>query len=776
MMNTPPDNQNPQGPEKVDEIDQTMAVEFDKEAIMSKIIEQKRQIDLSRAEWYERKLEFLYQWDNFVDYEHPSVLEGQPYYHIPLTHEKIQAWHARMYKTITALDPMFTMVPLNNVSLQEMQATKMIMQWYLRDEINRKQGIKPVIDELLWDVGTDGWGIIFRNWEIIQRRMLDIMKTENMNVSDLRLELQDVNTQAKRRGRPPKNMNGYKEIPKYVKIFSGVVLETVPQECMYFPAYIPTSGDMDYPQMLIIEGVRSKEDYLKAKQQKFFNADAVAKALESGKGFQSANKRELKNERERLQGITRQMWEDQNSYVTDTVFWRDDFDDDGIFEEYIFTVNIKSRQFLRTTFLDRVCRNGSRPVHKFDLMKRPRSPYSRGFPELLYSLNNEVDDFHNIRRISGLIANVPWGFYRAAGGFEKEPIEISPGKFFPTDSPASDIRPMNFPNVTSWALQEEQLATSYADRLTSMPSYLQGSVTGPVGPLRSNSGLNTLLQESQAPLDVYLDRFRVSFNKMMQGILSDLQMRLPRIIMLKVLGENGEPLFNADDGQMMQIPIDKKLILNGEYKFNIMANDAQYNPEKDKQDMMAISQMLLTQIGMGSGIVSPINQYNIYKDNLGGIGKRDFDRYLTKPQDVLNPVNLFQEITTLTNGHMPIVVFHDDHAKKVTGLMQFVQSPEYAEGRQLGKIPEIADMLFAQAIALHQKYLQMIQSMPAQNNQSGLEMPVTMGARQVGMGPGQGNELPQEGGMNGPSSTTGSAANGVQSAGVAGTSGSGEGA
>lgn len=777
-MNFTMDEETPkkEKPSKVELVDRTMTISFDEKEVMQQIIEKKKQIDTSRSEWYERKLEFLYQWDNFVDYRHEPILSDQPYYHIPLTHEKIQAWHARMYKTITGMDPMFTMIPLNVVSLPEMQATKMILQWYLRDEINQQQGIKPVIDELLWDMGTDGWGIICRRWDIIERRMLDVVANDDLDQSALREELRDVASEVKKRGRPPKGMKPYKEIPKIVKVYSGIVLETVPQECMYFPEYIPTSGDMNYPELIIIESVKTKDDYLKAKEQSYYSAKAVDEALKSGKGFQSANKRELKNERERLQGIARQMWEDQNSYVTDHVFMRRDFDGDGILEEYIFTVNLKSRQFLRTTFLDRVCPDGKRPVHKFDLMKRPRSAYSRGFPELLYSLNNEVDEFHNIRRISGLVANVPWGFYRAAGGFEKEPIEVAPGKFFPTDEPQSDIRPMNFPNVTSWAMQEEALAYSYADRLTSMPSYLQGAISGPVGPLRSNSGLNTLLQESQAPLDVYLDRFRVAFNGLMQGILSDLRVRLPKIIMLKVLGENGEPLFDPKTQNMVTENIPKSLILNGKYKFNLTANDAQYNPEKDRQDMMAISQMLLTQIGMGSGIVSPMNQYNIYKDNIEKTGRKDFDRYITKPQEVFQPLNLQQEIATLNNGQMPYIGMNDKHEEKIAGLTAFVQSPEYEEGIRLKLIPEFATYLYAQAINTHQQYLQMLNSMPAQANQSGLEIPVTMGARQAGVGPGQGNELPQGGGMNGPSGPAGSANTALPAAGVGEPNSGGEGA
>ena len=264
--------------------------------------------------------------------------------------------------------------------------------------------------------------------------------------------------QAKKRGRPPLKKEEFREIKKVITTFSGIILETVPHECIYFPEYIPTSGDLNHPKMVCIEVPRTEEDYIRAKMLGQFDEDAVDQALLVGRGFNSSIKQDLREERKRLQGINENLNVKNQELITDIIFYRDDLDKDGIFEEYIFTANLKAKVFLKKTYLDRVCRDGKRPIYKFDLIKRPRSAYSRGFPEMLYSLNMEVDDFHNIRRASGLIANVPWGFYRATSGLDKEAIEVSPGKFYPVDDPASDVKAMNFPNVTSWALQEENLA------------------------------------------------------------------------------------------------------------------------------------------------------------------------------------------------------------------------------------------------------------------------------------------------------------------------------
>jgi len=74
-----------------------------------------------------------------------------------------------------------------------------------------------------------------------------------------------------------------------------------------------------------------------------------------------------------------------------------------------------------------------------------------------------------------------------------------------------------------------------------------------------------------------------------------------------------------------------------------------------------------------------------------------------------------------------------------------VNSEDYQEGKRLGVNSPIADLLFSQAIQTHQKFLTMLNSVPAMPNQSGLELPVTMGARQAGVGPGQVNEATQGG-------------------------------
>ena len=730
---------------KVDLIDRIPMIDYDEDEIIKILREEKEEIDSFRSEWYQRKLDYLRQWDDYLDYPSEIILEGQKNVHIPVTFEKLQAWHSRMYKSIFAVDPIFSMEPLGLANKDEVEATKIILRWYLKNEINYGQGLKPFVDELLWDLGTDGWAVAYKRWETIERQFIDLEKIDRDVVRE---EMMEALGEIKKKGRISKN---YKEIERIVKVFSGIVVETVPHECSYFPDYIPTSGDLNRPQLVMVERINSSHDLIGHKESGFFDSDAVDLVLEGGKGGTEGVKQELKRERERMQGVRESYSREKDEFALFTAFLRKDLKDVGYPQEYIFTASLKSGKVLRATYLDRVCRDGNRPVYKFDLLKRPRSSYSRGFVELLYPLNQEIDEFHNFRRASGKIANMPWGFYRASSGLEKEPIKVQPGRFYPVDDPIGDVRPIQFPNVTAWAFQEEGLAQNYADRLTSMPQIMQGQVPGQVGPLRSTSGVMALMNEAMTPMDLQLDRIRIPMGKLFEGILSDLQFRLPESVNVMVLGERSELLYGPD-GRVLSANIPKSLIM-GKYKFYLAANDAQYNPERDRQNALAMMQLGLSQFPVQMGITSPENAYNLLKDIYDKNGARDTDRYLTKPQMATRPLNLWQEYLTCLNGMMPMIVLNDDHESKAKDLLGLSKTNEYAEAKTSGLASPIADLMIEQAISAHLQYKKIVDSLKQPQNQSGLEVPVTIGARGAGSvnaqgQPAQGGQGERERGIN----------------------------
>ena len=737
--------------DEIDPIDRIPEVDFDEGQIVEIVSKEKTDIDTHRSEWFDRKIEFLDQWDNYLDYPGKQLISGVKNIHLPMTFEKLQAWHARMYKAIFAVDPIFTCMPFNNINVEEAEATKQVMWWYLVNEINYETGMKPFVDELLWDLGTDGWAISFKSWRKIQRKMIDIEAIERDVVKD---QAKEAFGELKKTGKIRKD---YREIEKLVTKYNGCVLETVPHECVYFPDFIPTSGDMNHPSLIMLEREYSEEELRSLQKSGYFEDAAVKEILEKGKSKLDPQKEALKQQRQENQGVRE--WNRAEGYPIFTVFLRKDLTDDKYPQEYIFHVSLKAQKIARVTYLDRVCRDGNRPVYKFDLLKRPRSAYSRGFPELLYPFNLEVDEYHNVRRIGGMMTNIPWGFYRPGGGLEKEEIKISFGKFYPTDDPQSDVRAMEFGNKTAWALQEEGLTQSYADRLTSMPSIMQGQVPQAVGPLRSTSGVTALMNEAMVPLDVYLDRFRIPFGKMLQGVHSDIQQRLPMMVKALILGEKGEYAFK-------DVP---KARIMGKYKFNLAANDAQYNPEKDRQNAIVMSQALMSNLPVTTGVVNVENIYNILHNMLEKNNIREIEKYITAPQKIDKPLNLFQEYMSCMAGKVPNVVLNDEHEAKIKGLDLLMQHPEHQVAKENGVASPVVDVLIQTVIAAHAEKVKIIQSLQKQQNQSGMEVPVTTGSRstgQVSTEAQQNKGAPNEGTQATPAGGTGNAEGNVPESGV----------
>jgi hypothetical protein len=717
--------------EKVDPIDRIPDVDYDEAEIIKEIEDEKNEIDIGRSEWYDRKIEFLQQWDNYLDYPSTSLLDGVKMVHLPMTFEKIQAWHARVYKSIFSVDPIFTCIPTNNVTVEESESTKKVMWWYLTHEINYEAGVKPFVDELLWDLGTDGWAVAYKSWMKLQRKMID---TEKIIYDEVKEQALEAFGELKNTGKIRKE---YKEVEKLVTRYNGVLLETVPHECCYFPDYIPTSGDMNHPRIVMLEREYSEDDLICMKNRGYFNAEAVDELIEFGPQKLDARKEELKRLRKENVGIGPKLWNSQEGYPVFTVFMRKDLIGDGYPQEYVWHVSLRTKKVLRVTYLDRVCRDGNRPVYKFDLIKRPRSAYSRGFSELLYPYNLEVDEYHNLRRICGFLTNIPWGFYRPGGGLEKEKLKIKAGTFYPTDDPRNDVHEMAFTNKTAWAMQEEGLTQAYADKLTSMPPMMQGQVPQQVGPLRSTSGVNSLMAEAMVPFDVYLDRFRVPFSRMLQGIHSDLQNRLPESIKTLVLGENSQ--WAIED-----IP---RARIQSKYKFLLAANDSQYNPERDRQNAMVLSQMLMSQLPVQLGVVTAENMYNALKNVLEKNNFREIEKYLTAPQMADRPLSLYQEYATCAMGRVPHVALNDTHEEKAKSLIALSQLPQHEEGKRKGIISQDVDALLRATVAQHIQQQKVLDSLQQAPNTSGMEVPVTMGARQTGAVNAQGQ--PQGGGNGG---------------------------
>jgi len=653
--------------------------------------------DANRTLFLNRKSAYLNEWDNFTSYSQTAAYANVSpkttkvnYLHYPFSLEKIIQWQASIYKLIFSNDPWFTATPLSDVTKEQAMSAEALMQYVCRDHVNYKRGMKPVIEEVLFETAAYGWGIIIKQWVTKRRKINGVVKNS----------------------------------------YEGVVLRTIPQEDCYFPSLINESDDLQNCPYVGIQMYPSKSELL---SNPLYDMKAVEAVLKAGSNDHDSNSDILRQQQDYNSGITN-TYDSSNGYPIQ-IFYATLIGKDGIAQEKVITMSKKARVMLSIQNLEEENPSYTRPVYKFSLKKRPRSPYDRGFCEILYPFNQEIDDYHNLRRENAYVSGIPWGTYRASSGLEKNAIEIQPGTFIPTEEPAADLRVVQTGNNISWTYQAEQFDFTLGDRITSQPALLQGQVPDTVGPLRSTSGVRALLTESQTPRDLDLDHIRGTLNLLLRDIYAEYSERLPATTKVRLLSSKSKGIFGADFINV------KKDDLQGEYEFSLMVNDAQYNPEVKKQNDLALAQVLINQANLQTGIVTPANMYNILTDIVQDFNKSNVESYVTPPQNFAMALNLNQEVSMLLGGRMPVIVMNDNHEAKLQGLLAFVGSPDYQEGLQLGTVTELTDALFKQAIKQHMEMAQILQQAQAMPNQSGLEIPLTAGARQAGTLDGQGRPI-----------------------------------
>ena len=679
---------------------------------------QKTAIDNDRSEWLETKNEFIEQWDNFRFDSRKTVCEGVTEIKLPTVFEKMQNWQVRTYQAIFSPSPFFSAIPTAGASADEIQATTDLMFWYLMTQLNEREGIKPFMSELLWDIASDGWAISFRSWKRTQR-------VRPKRQPDNKEQLQKIREFLKI---PSNEKRNAKKVLEVIQVFNGQMIETVPHESVYFPANLRHGFDLQSPEVVMLEREYSEDDLLAAVETGAFDEDQVQRILNAGSEKQDGVKQHLRHTRENVQGV--RTWHTSTlnpTYPLFTVFMRADLLGHRIPQEYVFTASLEASAIPRFQFLDSTIANGRRPIAKYDLVKRSRSAYSIGFPEMLNSFAIELNEIHNFRRANGYFSSVPWGFFNPQGGLEKERIVIKPGVFLPLSDPRRDYSIAKFGNTTAWPMQEEGLLQSYADKLASQPATMRGGLPDRIGPLRSTSGVMAMNNEASAPMEMNLEHIRFPLSAEIQGVHEELKARLPNIVTIMVLGKDAMPILN-EDGSAREKSYPKTMI-GSSFRFMLSVASANFNPAKEYQDAMGRLQLLMSPAFMQTGLVTPANLYAAGKEVLEKSGRRNIDDILTQPQNVAKPLNLFQEYNMCIKGRMPVVVLNDEHKAKVQGLSMLLNSQEFQAAVTMDVASPLAPQLLKQVIEQHQEAQKLLDSLPAVNNQSGLQQPLTLGSQ-----------------------------------------------
>jgi hypothetical protein len=573
-----------------------------------------RQGNNDRRDWLDRQTMLLEQFDEFID---PIYDAPQPWastLHLPVTYTVCKTYHARMLAALISIDPPFTVKARQSHNMDRAFLIQELMRYTLFAWANNYKGIEDEVDAWLWSWITQGSGVLKSRWSKKYTRFVDVVKRDRV-----------VGTAV-----VPADGGGLQVIPNTVKeeveeevvecVFDGPALKFTPNEDVLI---IGGGGDPQEADHVLEQEWMTSSDLWQLADQHVFREEAVREVIKHGDTKETSEPNNaIKEQQTASSGVVFQKTTDHPRYQIIERHTRIDVDESGVFSDVILWVHQQTGTILRATYLRRVMRTGLRPYFKIDFHKRHGQDNGVGLPELMYSLQREIDAVHNMKVDFGLISSMPFGFYRATSSLSTEKMPLEPGVMIPLDNPQADVFFPQLGNRTSFTVQEEQALYQQIERMTTISDMSLG-VIGGQGAARTATGARALLGESNANLDVYLRRMNRGWKSAIVYIFHMLQERLPAGFQFRILG---------DDGSLFWETIKDKTEIEGAFDFELDGNSANSNKQIQIEQANQLLQVLMNPLLMQLGVVGPVNLYNALKTKFQVEGVKDFSKYITKPQ------------------------------------------------------------------------------------------------------------------------------------------------
>lgn len=694
--------------------------EEQEQSLNSFIDDHKSEIDQARENFMDRVQGMMFNWDDFVTHIRKGPWEGSSNLNMPLTAMMVKTFHARLYDIFSQLDTT-TLSPRDFSDDNITQMASMLRSWYLFDYINEFKGIRSFTREITYDTVTVGFGIGMKDFYEKKMSFIDVVPNE------LKREMQDLAPQIGENAEIIQKLQGiqteeeeaetrvdikpYKEVKKIITSFKGSRIRSIPFEDAYFPNYIPGSNDLDYPPCVIIETEMTLSEIYAGAMAGEWSMEKAKEIDEKGSDNKSTTRSQnIKEQQGTLTGYNEiDAGNEKQTRTIQYCFVRINLEEEDMFDEYV-VMRTDSKIILKIKHLNRVSGLGCRPLIKFDCFTKSRQAYSRSVPEMLHSLQKEMNQHHNMRIDAFALQTLPFGAYRSSSSLKKQPIQLSPGKFIPVDE-VSDIKTLSFQTDASVLANEEDRVLAYADKLMSHSSLQQGIIPDRVGPTRSTSGVYALLKQMDKEFKPVVDACAEQWKKLEKMLLFDLDTYVPREIKTRVLGpsiEEFKTISKSDHKKLARISMLDVIAHSFDIKIDVA--NAIENEEVKRND----AQIILNAVNSPSlahqfGIIGPIAIYKAWDKWLRSYGIDPKEYGITEPDFITKPLTLYQEIEYCKQGDIPPMSMQDNHGAKAMYLQAFMNEPEYIEMKEMGVASPMVDDLMIMTIQKHMQLQEVLQ-------------------------------------------------------------------
>jgi hypothetical protein len=596
----------------------------------------------NRSEWMQRQQLYLSDWDEFLVASDEGSFKGASNLHLPMPFIVVKTMHARFLQALLGIDPPFNVGPRLEASADRAKMIEETMEYAIKEWANDYQGAFEALDEWVWQWISTGSGILKQRWECAYTRFVDVETVDVPAAPKSVVDESGVEVLV------PQTKKKEREVVR-VKKKEFPIFETVNHEDVVM---IGGNGNPQRADAVLQSTDMTASELWTLVDRKLFDEDAVEEIIRGGGDDLSLTDGSgIKDQRARSSGKASLKTDAELvRYKIIESYLKMDVDGSGINSDLVVWSHLNSKKLVRANYLYRMNKAGERPFFKIDFHKRKDQDYGIGIVEILHPLSVEMDAIHNMRIDFGLVATMPFGFYRPTSSIDPETISLEPGILIPVENPQTDVYFPNLGNRTSFGFQEEAALQQMVERLTGISDMTLG-LLNQQGAARTATGARALLGEASSNLDVHLRRLNAGWKKALEYLLHMLQQRIPEGFSFRLSG---------DDGSSYWAYIRDREDIEGDFDVEVSPNTSSSNKGIQVENAQQIMQITSDPLGYQLGVLDPATYYEARKNLLSALGVRDYGKFIKAPQN-LRVFSPKEEVDRLLRGIPTPVTPEADH-------------------------------------------------------------------------------------------------------------------
>lgn len=349
-----------------------------------------------------------------------------------------------------------------------------------------------------------------------------------------------------------------------------------------------------------------------------------------------------------------------------------DADGDGFSEEVVVYVNPDYDVYLGGIAIKNMTKNGIRPVDftKFSSrLDRPEELDGEGILEKIKELSDELDAIFNQMTDANTLSILRPGFYNSTGDLEAPILKIEPNRITPIGGdPTQNVMFADLSVDTNRLINAIRLVLEFIERLTAASSYVLGKESEIVGGSGTATRTAAIVQSAEQRFALPAERLREGAARIIKQHLDLLQLNIPPGLESRVLGENGDPIFEANELTAEGI--------SGEYDAYLLPDPSMGSSQTEREIASMFYSILLQNVIVGT---DPVKIYKVTADLIRSYGK-DPTEYLGPEPDSDMIDSPEDENTLIVQGDFARVraQITENHILHIKAHSDLLQSPSLA--------------------------------------------------------------------------------------------------